>query len=711
VVREIALLRPFSLAPRARMAMGRKDALDTLARLDLAHAGARFASSRNRMPYYRLVPKNKLANLLFRRRIIEKGYDNPEFGAAIADMCRHDILFWINTFGWTMDPRPRKGHNSPFGNAHCIPMITWVIQDAYVLELQDSIARCDILNEKSRDMGASWLGLYVLHWFWRFVDDCQFGLASRSDEYVDEIGKHKSLFYKIDLIDKMMPEWMLPPGRSRDDGYAGRKKSLLKNLSNGSAHNGESCTQNLFAGDRLTAMFLDEFSRFPTRLAFSVLSSTRDATTCRIFNGTSTGPGTAYHHVVTRTGCRRLRMHWTSAPLKRRGLYQYKTDGTLKLIDEKYWRERCQKELERDPAKTLEQAARAVYPFDEQAWARDDDFEYRSPWFDAELHRCANKSEALQELEIRYDAAQARFFDQAELDWHRKQYVLNIPVRLEGELDHTGTGWPSEFVVRSHGHWRLWVPLSSRKKPDGHTRYVIGADIAIGSTRGGVDSAGASNSVLSVVDRKERRLVAQYVNSGIKPDDFADLAVAACRWFEGTDGPAKLIWEANGPAGSLFGERIRALRYSNVYLRRVLTKIKRKATNEMGWHSDDKTKAIMLGLLRKALSRQGDFICPSGETLEECEQYCYVAGNSIEHSSANAEIDMGQARDNHGDRVISLGVCIVELDSDKIAVEQKTKAMPDECMERRDIEAEARTRRETDELWSGFEEISSGTAA
>lgn len=669
-----------------------------LSALDAAVVRARFARPGCRMPYYRLVPKNAYANVLFRKQIIQRGYDDPGFALAVHDMCSRDILFWINTFGWTFDPRPVRGTEMPFGECRSIPFITWKIQDAYILELQASVGNNDFLNEKSRCVGASWGGLYVLHWFWHFTQMARFGLASRNDEYVDALGNPKSLFWKLDFIDRMMPEWMLPRGRVDDLDYRGRKLGHLENLKNGSVHNGEAATENLFAGDRLTAAFMDEFSRFPVRLAFQALTATRDATPCRIFNGTSTGPGCAYHHVVTRTNCKRMRIHWSSCPLHRRGLYQKGNNRELRIVDTKYWIERCRRKGIVATPDTINDLAPETYDFDNQPFVDDDDFKYRSPWFDKELGRCANKSEALQELEIRYDAAKAPYFDPVELEWHRKEYALKNPVIVRGELDHTSTGQASEFLVRKNGAWRLWFPLAANSRPPNHTDYVIGADVASGTKRG-EDQRGYSNSVLSVASRSGRRLVAQYATSGMRPDLFAELAIAACHFFRGPNGPARLIWEANGPAGGTFRDRVRDLRYFNVYVRQNLTKLARKSMREMGWWSDDHTKPILLGQFRRSIARGGDFICPSLETLDECEQYIHGGGGSIEHMGATHEIDESQARENHGDRVIATALCIWELNSQKI--DAGSREVSPNTMESRDREAEeAATIGAAGQLWN-----------
>lgn len=63
-------------------------------------------------------------------------------------------FFFLNGFGWTYDPR-----RHPFAK---LPFILYSFQVKAMADLLDVIAKEDLLIEKSRDMGASWLCLGAL---------------------------------------------------------------------------------------------------------------------------------------------------------------------------------------------------------------------------------------------------------------------------------------------------------------------------------------------------------------------------------------------------------------------------------------------------------------------------------------------------------------------------------------------------------------------
>jgi hypothetical protein len=353
-------------------------------------------------PFYELAPKRFNANLRYRKAIIQAGNRNPALRKAFWYMAKRDLHWFVNTFVWTYDPRrPVKR----------IPMITWAYQDRVLTQLRDAILnQHDAILEKSREMGATWLGLIVIEWFWRFVPDVRFGLLSRTEEYVDGRGRNmKSLFAKIDWIHENTPRWLLPSGRWLGRNDPNRISRNLYNADLGGAIVGEATTGDPFRGDRLTAGFFDEHASTPNKEGYGSLDATRDATPCRIINSTPKGIGNAFYD-MTQTKIYKIRMHWTIHPMKRRGLYRV-VDGRIELVDGAYWKNyvSAKGKAPRTGKAFLEQVM-ALYPFDKVKFAFDEDFRVRSPWFDAECERCATKAEVLQELEIRYDASSSPFF-------------------------------------------------------------------------------------------------------------------------------------------------------------------------------------------------------------------------------------------------------------------------------------------------------------
>ena len=55
--------------------------------------------------YYNLVPKDRRKNLEFRKWMIQLGTEDLEQRSELWMMCSRDILFYINVFGWLLEPR------------------------------------------------------------------------------------------------------------------------------------------------------------------------------------------------------------------------------------------------------------------------------------------------------------------------------------------------------------------------------------------------------------------------------------------------------------------------------------------------------------------------------------------------------------------------------------------------------------------------------
>ncbi|MCK5604749.1 hypothetical protein KAR91_22860, partial [Candidatus Pacearchaeota archaeon] len=266
-------------------------------------------------PYYSLVPKEFYANLAFRRKMIELGASSFEAAKELWIMCKRDPLFYINTFVFTYDPRRQPS---------ALPFITYEYQDEAILELNEAVGNYDLFIEKSRDMGASWLCLFVPQYRFQFHDLQSFLMVSRKEDLVDKTEDPDCLFWKVDFIHENQPAWLRP--------RVNRNKLHIYNLDNGSTIDGSSTTGDVGRGGRRTAILLDEFASVDD--GYAVLAATRDTTTCRLFNSTPKGTGNAFYDMKM-TDIRKLRMHWSQHPIKAEGLYTSK-DGQLIIIDDRH---------------------------------------------------------------------------------------------------------------------------------------------------------------------------------------------------------------------------------------------------------------------------------------------------------------------------------------------------------------------------------------
>lgn len=559
-------------------------------------------------PFAHKIPSDMEGNLRWRAAVHRRVLEEPDYADIIRDACSKDPLFFLNGFGWTYDPR-----RVPFSK---LPFILYPFQQDAVMRLINAVGSHDILVEKSRDMGASWICVSALTWCWLFRTGQSFLFVSRVEEYVDAAGNPKSMFWKLDYLLDNLPRWLRPSGYNANDH---RRKLHIENPENGSVVDGESTTGNVARGDRRTAILLDEFAA--VEQGHRVLSSTRDATNCRIFNSTPAGTNNAFYD-MRQSSVEKLRLHWTAHPVKSRGLYTTGSDGKLKVLDEFY----------------------------QEGYDPILDGKVRSPWYDNECKRAVNFQEIAQELDIDYAGSGYQFFNASAIQEAIRKYA-RPPIAI-GDLEYDDkTAEQIRFREDGSGSLRLWCLLGKEDSPPIDHKYVVGVDVSAGT--------GASNSCISIWDSVTAEKVAEYVNSHIRPEDLAKQSVALCRWF----GNAFLIWESNGP-GRQFGSRIMELGYGNVYLRRRDEAISGKVSDIPGWASTRETKKVLIGDYRYAVER-GECVNRSKEAMEETLEYVFANDGVPEHSRAIGKGDLTGAKASHGDRVVAdalavkgLGECI-----------------------------------------------------
>jgi hypothetical protein len=523
--------------------------------------------------------------------------------------CARDLLFYINCFGWTYNPKDHP-------DAPERPFITWPYQDEVLSHMASSIGANDLLIEKSRDMGGTWLCLLVMEWRWHFYPGQTFLLVSRIEDLVDKRNEPDCLMWKIDFFHKQLPNWLMP-------GVVRQKLSLF-NKDNDSTITGASTTRETSRGGRKTAILFDEFAMVED--GHSMLSASRDATNCRFLNSTPKGTGNAFHDrrekMATDDPDNLLTLHWERHPSKSAGLYTSE-GGLLRIIDTEY-----------------------RFPQD-YFFILDD--KLRSPWYDLQCKRAASMQEIAQELDIDYAKSGWQFFDAGILQKLMKAPPEGTVVApyLTGELDFTEENHKPDWCDREEGQLLLWCHLSATGMPPTDRQYVLGVDIATGI--GGPQS---SNSAISVVDKLTGEKVAEYTNNEIKPEELASYSVALCNFFQDNKGQgAYLVWEANG-AGGQFGKTIIEIGYHNFFCRQNERQLVNRRTNIPGWWTQGKNKRLLLGEYGRAL-KQGYFINRSKQALEECGQYVHQPSGDIVHMRGSTAAQAPEHGENHGDIVIA----------------------------------------------------------
>lgn len=563
------------------------------------------------------VPRTLRTNLLWRKKLLAECVGSPALRRQVKAYCATDCLFYVNTFCYqynpTLPPEERVG-----------PFVTWPFQDKALRSILDSVqCHCrgevrphqhDLVIEKSREMGASWLCLLALDWMFLYVPWSQFLCVSKSEKAV-ESEKPDSLFWKLDFVHKYLPDWLKPKIKRRDIYFG--------NEDNGSVIAGEASTGRAGVGGRATAMLVDEFAQI--KEDSEVMNRTSDTTGCRIFNSTHLGTGTEFYELCQRRDVKKLVMHWTQHPEKSRGIYRYDRDkNRIEVLDKTY-----------------------RYP-------EHFDFVYseaptggpcpgvRSPWYDEQCGRKTNTRAVAMDLDIDPGGSVAQVFNPLTIKALIAEYACKP--YWEGDLAYDGdTGRPEELRKREGGPIRLWVHLK-----DGlpvRSKYVAGADISAGH--------GRTNSCLSIADSRTGEKVCEVAVATMLPHDFAPLCTALCWLFQDEDGePAYFAWEHAGP-GATFGKVVVELGYRAIYYRRgSLTLAGGKVSENPGWVPQNDQKRILIEDYRSALERR-QFVNRCEEALKECVHFRYNAQGNVEHSQEADDPDPTGARVNHGDRTIA----------------------------------------------------------
>lgn len=250
------------------------------------------------------------AALKTRLTLWQRASTDAAFCARVLAQCERSIEFWIDYFCWTFDPRSERPIQ---------PFVLHPFQRDTVAQLQYHIEHGhDLLIEKSRDMGISWLMLLTFQYYWLFKAGSQFLLGSRKQDYVDQKGDLSTLFEKLRFNLSRLPQWMLPIG------FDPKKHDTLMRLQNPSLNNvivGESSNAQFGRGGRYKAILFDEFPFWP--LADAAFAASGQSSPCRMVVGTPYGKQNSFAQLRFSGEIDVLTLHWSLHPHKDNTWYQH----------------------------------------------------------------------------------------------------------------------------------------------------------------------------------------------------------------------------------------------------------------------------------------------------------------------------------------------------------------------------------------------------
>ena len=241
--------------------------------------------------YHKQVPKDRTANLIYRIKVLKEAEHNKSLQKGLMELCRRDFFFWLNTFGWQFNPDKREVG----------PFITWnrqswldelpdqKTQEEAVREVLDAVeAREDVRWQKSREVGASWLVLFLIVWLCIFHANIKALAMSRDEDSVDDPDDPDSLFWKVRFIHAHLPTWMTGPLKNKNKSIKTNPAPGIREKANGFSYerthsffNGTANVVSAGVGGRATIALIDEFGQF--RNGHETYSMTSDTANCRVF--------------------------------------------------------------------------------------------------------------------------------------------------------------------------------------------------------------------------------------------------------------------------------------------------------------------------------------------------------------------------------------------------------------------------------------------
>lgn len=574
------------------------------------------------LPAYSAVPKDRQGNLRYRRILLRACLYDESLRREAWRLCARDPLWYANSFLWVYEPRIPEA----------LPFITWDYQDEAILMLHNAVGHHDVYVEKSRDMGASWLTLFVLEHYWHFKDLSAFLVLSWKEDLVDKKAYPAALMWKFDFFHdpKFVPRWLIP--------NIERTHLHCKNRDNGSTLDGDTTTSDSGRAGRFTAIIADEIAKMG-RDGEQIWRATRDVTNSRFAITTPRGISNIAYRIKL-SPIPTVTLHWSRHPQKKRGLYRV-TGGELEILDgDRFVATRRGRSGELD-----EWVFPKEYPF-----VRDGAFfkdgKYRSPWYDAECLRAVSPLEIGQELDIDYIGSGAVFFPEPLIETCRKENAQS-PAWIGDFVcdEHTRMPVkPYQLHERPQGRLRLWIKPDIKGRFPDDRPYVLGADISQGT--------GATNSVISIGDQQTGEIVGKFVDPHLSPSDLAVFAAALGELFgrANESGKALIIWEANGPGGP-FGKKLqdKTIGYGHIHWETLRTG---RRGNVAGWTNTSGNLLQLLTDYRDGLS-EGRIINRDDQALDECYAYQYDGlGNVVNAQSLDID-DPSGARENHADHVIA----------------------------------------------------------
>lgn len=233
---------------------------------------------------------------------------------------------FISHWGSTFDPR--------LAEIELPTTIPFVLFDRQIEFCKETVQawkdRQNLIIDKSRDVGASWLAIGLSCTLCLFNEGLSIGFGSRKEEYVDKIGDPKTLFWKARMFMDALPIDFKGNWNSKTNAPHMRIMFPETNCT----IIGES-GDGIGRGDRKSMYFVDESAHLERPLL--VDASLSNTTNCRIDISSANGMANPFAQRRHSGKTRVFTMHWRDDPRKADDYLAYKIDGKVDPVNWYTW--------------------------------------------------------------------------------------------------------------------------------------------------------------------------------------------------------------------------------------------------------------------------------------------------------------------------------------------------------------------------------------
>ena len=257
-----------------------------------------------------------------RFKIFKKCVDDPmEINKYVLESWSIDPIAFIEQFGWIINPK--------FNN-EIKPFFLFEYQKNIITRMWEcelSGEEHNLLIDKPREMGLTWVVIWYLIWRWLFTKNWSGFVLSRTETEVDDgtSDPSSSLFGKLRWSLSYLPSWIMPEG-FEPKGKKGNSTDMGLRLANPSMMSsivGSTANQNAARGRRYSFVFLDEC--FFIENFLSVNRSLAQVANTRVYVSTSK-TGRTFQKFVALADERgdHIQLSWKDNPFKDQEWYNEK---------------------------------------------------------------------------------------------------------------------------------------------------------------------------------------------------------------------------------------------------------------------------------------------------------------------------------------------------------------------------------------------------